>query len=147
MARTLLENANYINDAIKPAIKSAIIAQGVSVSDSDSFLDYATKIGQISGGTTQVLTDGVISDTTNYQVATFNDVSNFDTIVISYNYDGTDADIGLSCKVSDIGNGISMIITPNNINNTFTFYVTKTSITLTYYRGDWKNITASIVAF
>lgn len=50
MARTLLENANYINSTIKPAIKNAIIAQGVSVSDSDSFLDYATKIGQIGGG-------------------------------------------------------------------------------------------------
>ena len=50
MARTLLENANYINSTIKPAIKSAIIAQGVSVSDSDSFLDYATKIAMIGGG-------------------------------------------------------------------------------------------------
>lgn len=50
MGRTLLENANYINTTIKPAIKSAIIAQGVSVSDSDSFLDYATKIAMIGGG-------------------------------------------------------------------------------------------------
>lgn len=35
---------------IKADIKSAIIAHGVSVSDSDPFSSYATKIGQISGG-------------------------------------------------------------------------------------------------
>ena len=34
----------------KADIKAAIIAKGVSVLDSDPFSDYATKIGQISGG-------------------------------------------------------------------------------------------------
>ena len=34
----------------KTAIKDAIVAKGVSVSDSDTFSSYATKIGQISGG-------------------------------------------------------------------------------------------------
>ena len=34
--------------AIKQAIKQAIIAKGVYVSDGDSFLTYATRIGQIS---------------------------------------------------------------------------------------------------
>ena len=68
MARTLLENANYINSTIKPAIKSAIIAQGVSVSDSDSFLDYATKIAMIGGGGggAYELWDYIESDGTQY---------------------------------------------------------------------------------
>lgn len=67
MARTLLENANYINETIKPAIKSAIIAQGVSVSDSDSFLSYATKISQIGGGGGAYdLYDYIQSDGTQY---------------------------------------------------------------------------------
>ena len=35
---------------IKSDIKDAIIDKGVPVSDSDPFSDYATKIGQISGG-------------------------------------------------------------------------------------------------
>jgi len=35
---------------IKADLKSAIIAQGVSVSDSDPFNTYATKVSQISGG-------------------------------------------------------------------------------------------------
>lgn len=34
----------------KADIRAAIIAKGVPVSDSDPFSDYATKIGQISGG-------------------------------------------------------------------------------------------------
>lgn len=35
---------------VKADIKAAIIDKGVAVSDSDPFSDYATKIGQISGG-------------------------------------------------------------------------------------------------
>ena len=46
----LLTNANYINDTIKPAIKSAIEAQGVTVPSTDSFLDYADRIAEIEGG-------------------------------------------------------------------------------------------------
>lgn len=50
MPRTLAQNADYIANTIKPAIKSAIEAQGVTVSASDSFLDYATRISEIEGG-------------------------------------------------------------------------------------------------
>ena len=50
MPRTLAQNAQYINETIKPAIKSAIEAQGVTVPSTDSFLDYADRIGEIEGG-------------------------------------------------------------------------------------------------
>jgi hypothetical protein len=50
MPRTLAQNAQYIAETIKPAIKSAIEAQGVTVPSTDSFLDYADRIGEISGG-------------------------------------------------------------------------------------------------
>lgn len=50
MPRTLAQNATYINETIKPAIKSAIEAQGVTVPSTDSFLDYADRIGEIEGG-------------------------------------------------------------------------------------------------
>ena len=50
MPRTLAQNASYIKDTIKPAIKSAIEAQGVTVPSTDSFLDYADRIGEIEGG-------------------------------------------------------------------------------------------------
>lgn len=46
----ILTNANYINNTIKPAIKSAIEAQGVTVPSTDSFLDYADRIAEIEGG-------------------------------------------------------------------------------------------------
>lgn len=49
MPRTLAQNAQYINETIKPAIKSAIEAQGVTVPSTDSFLDYADRIGEIGG--------------------------------------------------------------------------------------------------
>lgn len=39
---------------IKSDLKSAIIAQGVAVSDSDPFSTYATKVSQISGGGVQL---------------------------------------------------------------------------------------------
>lgn len=50
MPRTLAQNAQYIANTIKPAIKSAIEAQGVTVPSTDSFLDYADRIGEIEGG-------------------------------------------------------------------------------------------------
>lgn len=50
MPRTLAQNAQYIANTIKPAIKSAIEAQGVTVPATDSFLDYADRIGEIEGG-------------------------------------------------------------------------------------------------
>ena len=50
MPRTLAQNAEYIANTIKPAIKSAIEAQGVTVPSTDSFLDYADRIGEIEVG-------------------------------------------------------------------------------------------------
>lgn len=40
--------------AIKNAIKQAIINKGVYVSDGDSFMTYATRIGQIDGGSSEL---------------------------------------------------------------------------------------------
>ena len=66
----LLTNANYINDTIKPAIKSAIEAQGVTVPSTDSFLDYADRIAEIEGGGG----DGyVLQDLPTGAISTFND--------------------------------------------------------------------------
>ena len=66
----LLTNANYINDTIKPAIKSAIEAQGVTVPSTDSFLDYADRIAEIEGGGG----DGyVLQDLPTGSVSTFSD--------------------------------------------------------------------------
>ncbi len=47
---TTAEKSAYLA-ATKAAIAVAIEAQGVTISDTDTFRDYATKIGEISGGT------------------------------------------------------------------------------------------------
>lgn len=49
MANTISDKLTYL-EGTKSAIKNAIVAKGVAVSDSDTFRSYASKIGQISGG-------------------------------------------------------------------------------------------------
>ena len=49
MANTISDKLTYL-EGTKKAIKDAIVAKGVAVSDSDTFRSYAGKIGQISGG-------------------------------------------------------------------------------------------------
>ncbi len=46
---TLVEKINYLKET-KTAIKNAIVAKGVSVSDTDTFRSYAGKIGSIKVG-------------------------------------------------------------------------------------------------
>lgn len=46
---TIAEKLEYLNDT-KTAIKGAIVAKGVTVSDTDTFRSYANKIGQIQAG-------------------------------------------------------------------------------------------------
>lgn len=49
MASTISDKLTYL-EGTKSAIKDAIVAKGVAVSDSDIFRSYADKIRQISGG-------------------------------------------------------------------------------------------------
>ena len=49
MANTISDKLTYL-EGTKSAIKDAIVAKGVAVSDSDTFRSYADKIGHISGG-------------------------------------------------------------------------------------------------
>ena len=49
MANTISDKLTYL-EGTKSAIKDAIRAKGVAISDTDTFRSYASKIGQISGG-------------------------------------------------------------------------------------------------
>lgn len=49
MANTISDKLTYL-EGTKSAIKDAIVAKGVAVSNSDTFRSYADKIGLISGG-------------------------------------------------------------------------------------------------
>lgn len=58
---TIADKLSYLNDT-KTAIKNAVVAKGVSVSDADTFRSYADKIGQISGGGAPATKYGVSLD-------------------------------------------------------------------------------------
>lgn len=49
MANTISDKLTYL-EGTKSAIKDAIVAKGVAVSDSDTFRSYADKIDKIAGG-------------------------------------------------------------------------------------------------
>ena len=58
---TIADKLTYLNDT-KTAIRNAVVAKGVSVSDTDTFRSYADKIGQISGGGAPATKYGVSID-------------------------------------------------------------------------------------
>ena len=71
---TISDKLTYI-EGTKDAIKQAIIAKGVSVSDSDTFRSYASKINDIeSGGGLTKLQNG-----TKFSYSTFKEAQMFDT--------------------------------------------------------------------
>lgn len=102
---------------------------------------YATIYTICATGLETVLSDGVISDTTNYQTAYFSDISDYSKILVTMKWEGVPMTYSQVINVADIGN--EMNITLNNVQIT----LTKTSIRSTYYSGDWHNITASIYAW
>ena len=83
---TLVEKINYLKET-KTAIKNAIVAKGVSVSDTDTFRSYAGKIGEIQSGSSGGGSENnAIIDFTKYTDGTFIykmissiDLSSFDT--------------------------------------------------------------------
>lgn len=67
---TIADKLTYLNGT-KTAIKDAIVAKGVAISDSDTFRSYADKIGQIESG-------GSGAPTTKYGVSIDNLLGNVD---------------------------------------------------------------------
>lgn len=80
MPRTLAQNAQYIANTIKPAIKQAIEAQGVTVPSTDSFLDYADRIAEIEGGGGGIVVDISKVD---YQIGSSGSIKTTDGRVLS----------------------------------------------------------------
>ena len=94
-----------------------------------------------------ILTNGMVSDGTaqQYKTATFSDVSDYDTLYISFTYNGI-RQTGIIINTEEIGNGISMSCLFEPAHLWFDFYLTKTSIRGTGYGGAWMDITADIFA-
>lgn len=89
--------------------------------------------GLISNGTTQ-----------QYTTATFDDISDYSEIYLSFTYNGVEQTIGLNVDTAIIGSGISLSVFFEPAHLWFDFYLTKTSIRGTGYGGPWVDITATI---
>lgn len=91
-----------------------------------------------------ILTNGQISNTSQYLTATFEDISDYTYLFVTvrYNYNGTDFVINTALSVEQItiaGNAYDFgIITPNIGYLTVRF--SKTSVTGRSYGGAWRDI-------
>lgn len=146
MPRTLAQNADYIANTIKPAIKSAIEAQGVTVSASDSFLDYATRISEIEGGgggstTLYELYDYIQSDGT--QVIDLGSVKNGDTVTVSNYMLSTITQDAWIWGVTDSSAFLGVV---QNRNGNKSIYNNATGGSTTSYIRDQQNIDTGIAS-
>ena len=90
----------------KAAIKQAIIAKGVSVGENDGFASYATKIGQISSGTSPVISSLNITPTTSAQTITApSGTDGYSPINVSAVTNSIDSNI----VAENIKNGVSIL--------------------------------------
>ena len=142
----LTEDTDSNGDPISPpntynlTPQAITTAQGVNNFYADTG-DTAATYYRLNPTLETVLSDGVISDTSDYRTATFSDISDYSKILVTMKWEGTPMTYSQVINVADIGN--EMNITLNNVQIT----LTKTSIRSTYYSGDYHNITASIYAW
>ena len=100
------------------------------------------------GGAETVLNNGQVSTTSSYVTANFNDVSNLSTLVLRFKYEnnGTPYEAVEAVNVNDIPVGSSyqfgiyyLPVVEQLVGN-----ITRTSITLTSYRGAWRDVYVDI---
>lgn len=99
-------------------------------------------------GVSDVLTEGQVSNTSNYSTAYFNDISDYTYLFIKfyYTYEGTLRTFYSGLYVKDIpaDSYYQFTITTESPTNTLTVRITKTSIALTHYNGAFRNIYCDI---
>jgi hypothetical protein len=102
------------------------------------------------GGTSfdKVLEAGQISTTASYATATFEDISDYEYVLVKI-YDtvsGTDYADYRYIKVSDIGSGLEISPQPS-LHTTIRVRLTTTSVAAVHYGGDYYNIYCDILGF
>lgn len=88
-----------------------------------------------------------ISKDSSYKTATFEDISDYQIVIFSFNDNGTDCLDRLIItpnNASEIFNGSSKSFSVTLTSN-FTLTVTSTTMTTTYYSGNWREVTVSAV--
>mgnify|MGYP003290627857 CR=1 FL=1 len=93
-----------------------------------------------------ILDNGLVSDGTahEYVTATFDDISDYSEIYLSFTYNGVPQVMLMKIDVSTIGTGADYTILFEPADLYFRFHLTKTSIRGTQYAGSWVDITATI---
>lgn len=105
---------------------------------------YMCQGGSGGGGNpVTILEDGVVSENSSYQVATFDDISDFGIIAVSINDAGTEHPDCVCTTVQSIINNGGTINLPAGFSS-MQVQLTLTSITLTWYNGSWRTVTADI---
>lgn len=90
-----------------------------------------------------ILEDGVVCENAAYQVATFDDISDFGIIAVSLNDGGTEHPDCVCTTIQSIIDNGGTINLPAGFND-MRVQLTLTSITLTWFSGGWRKVTADI---
>ena len=140
-----------------------LIAEYIATEDGEDILtesgeELETEQGTIAGGfdhydftelmtlslLTSMLEEGVVSNTSGYQTATFSDISSFDYVYVKVyeTYGGTDYEETIGIELSDIPvSGYSFSVTLHTL---VTLQITRTSIEVTQYSGGYVDIYADV---
>ena len=140
-----------------------LIAEYIATEDGEDILtesgeELETEQGTIAGGfdhydftelmtlslLTSMLEEGVVSDTSGYQTATFSDISSFDYVYVKVyeTYGGTDYEETIGIELSDIPvSGYSFSVTLHTL---VTLQITRTSIEVTQYSGGYVDIYSDV---
>ena len=133
------ELGDYIRDELGDGIMSEID------SESDPSVKYAEFTESMTLSLlTLVLDEGVVSDTSGYQRATFSDVSSYDYVYVKAyaTIGGTDYEATIGIETSDIPvSGFSFSV---DLHTLVTFLITPTSIEITHYSGQYEDIFADV---
>lgn len=130
---------------LTPAQIEQLLGQNnVFCSSGDVAVKYYSIGGEIpSGNPVTILEDGVVSANASYQVATFDDISDFGIISVSLNDAGNEHPDCVCTTVQSIIDNGGTINLPANFNG-MRVQLTLTSVTLTWYDGSWRTVTADI---
>ena len=101
-----------------------------------------------SGGVSVILTNGQVSDTYNYATAYFNDISDYTYIYFKfyYTYNGSLRIFYSGLYVNDIpaDSYYDFTVKTESPTNVLSVSITRTSIALTHYNSDWRDIYCDI---
>lgn len=94
-------------------------------------------------GAVKVMTQGQVSKVGDYMTATF------DSSIAEYSF----VEVHLFYNRKDVGLGVCVVPASsetfhiNALSNTFKFLLTPTTISITYYGGDWKTLYVDVYAY